>query len=94
MLKHALILAAGAMLLISSAHAAQYDCIDTKTSVALNDYDIKIKNRESAVAEMRDEIKGGGGSTEQQKKALESFEQKLAAAKAEREALLIGCKAN
>ncbi|MEI9900907.1 MAG: hypothetical protein WDN31_13090 [Hyphomicrobium sp.] len=42
---------------------------------------------------MQGEIKDGGGATEQQKKALRSFEEKLAKVKAERAALLTECPA-
>ncbi|MFA5901090.1 MAG: hypothetical protein WC829_18470 [Hyphomicrobium sp.] len=93
MLKFATGLAVCAALLASPSVAAQYDCAKKETGVKLNDYDITIGKRESAIAEMQSEVKDGGGATEQQKKALEHFEQKLAAVKAEREKLLADCAA-
>ncbi len=87
------LLAAGAVLAAACAHAADYKCSNKDTSVKLNDYDISIKNRAEAIAEMQDEAKAAGGTTEQHKKALEGFEEKLAKAKADREALLKDCPA-
>lgn len=91
MLKSVLILAASVALIVQPASAVEYDCTNKETAVKLNDHDIKNKNREDAIAEMKSEIKDGGGSTDQQKKALEALEQKLAAAKADREKLLADC---
>jgi hypothetical protein len=85
-----------AALLLVQAHpacAAEYNCATKETGIKLNDYDIGIAKREAAIADMREEIKSGGGSTEQQKKALESYEAKLAKVKSEREALLKDCSA-
>lgn len=86
---------AAALLLVQAhpAYAAEYNCADKTTGAKLNDYDIGIGKREAAIAEMRGEIKDGGGATEQQKKALESYEAKLAKVKSEREALLKECAA-
>jgi hypothetical protein len=92
-LKTLSIIAASTMLLSAPLAAADYKCADANTSKKLNDYDITISNRQAGVAEMLDEVKQGGGSTEQQKKALATLEEKLATAKTDREALLKGCNA-
>lgn len=80
-----------ALLLAAPALAADYKCANKATGVKLNDYDIEIKQRAEAVEEIRTEAKEAGGTTDQHKQALETFEQKLAAAKAEREKLLAEC---
>ncbi len=87
------ILAVGILLVVQPAHAADYNCAQKETGAKLNDYDITVGKREAAIAEMQGEIKDGGGATEQQKKALRSFEEKLAKVKAERAALLTECPA-
>lgn len=86
-------LAALFLVLAHPAYAAEYNCAAKETGTKLNDYDIGIAKREAAIAEMRGEIKDGGGSTEQQKKALESYEAKLAKVMSEHEALLKECAA-
>lgn len=93
MLKFVTLLAASVALLASPSVAAPYDCAKKETAAKLNDHDIIIGKRESAIAEMKGEIKDGGGATEQQTKALQSFEDKLAKVKAERETLLKECTA-
>lgn len=93
MLKSAIILAAGALLLTQPAVATEYNCAVKETGVKLNDYDITIKKRAAAIAEMQAEIKDTGGATEQQKKALASFEEKLAKVKDDRAKLLAECPA-
>lgn len=80
-----------ALLLAGPVCAADYKCAKPETSKKLNDYDIEIKQRAEAVEEIRTEAKEAGGTTDQHKQALETFEQKLAAAKAEREKLLAEC---
>lgn len=74
--------------------AVDYNCIQKETGTKLNDYDTSIADRTAAIAEMREEVKAGGGATEQQQKALTGFEEQLAKAKADREALLKTCNAN
>ena len=91
--KHPFLFAAGIMLAAASSAAADYKCIDEKMSARIQQHDISIKDREAAVAEMRTEIKDGGGATDQQKKALTGFEEKLASAKTAREELLKLCNA-
>lgn len=93
MLKPLHVLAVGVTLLAQPVLAAQYNCAKKEMGVKLNDYDIAIKQREEVVAEIKGEIKDTGGSTEQQKQALQSLEEKLAKAKADREALLAECDA-
>lgn len=93
MLKPLFIVVAGAVLLALPAVAAEYDCANKDIGVKLNGYDITIGKREAAIAEMKDEIKGSGGATEQQKKALASFEEKLEQAKTARAELLKECPA-
>ena len=88
------IIAAGAMLVAAPLSAAEYNCANKDTTKKLIDYDIAIKKREAGVAEMHDEITQGGGVTEQQKKALATFEEKLAKSKSEREVLLKECGAS
>ncbi len=94
MSKAALFLVAAATVLLAlPASAAEYNCAEKATGTKLNDLDITISKREAAITEMKEEVTAGGGSTEQQKKALGSFEEKLAKAKADREALLKECNA-
>jgi hypothetical protein len=84
---------AGVLLLAPAVCAADYSCASKEIGAKLNDYDSKIAGREAAIAEMRAEIKEGGGATDQQTKAVAAFEEKVATAKAEREALLKECNA-
>jgi hypothetical protein len=92
MLKPVLILVAGVLLLPSApVVAADYGCAQKEIGTRLNDSDIEIKKREGVVAEIKAEIQESGGSTDQHKKALEAFEEKLAKAKATRETLLKEC---
>lgn len=93
MLKLSTLLAACAVLLATPTLAADYKCANKETGVKLNDFDISIKNRSEAIAEMQDEIKQAGGSTEEHKKAIQILEEKLTKAKADREALLKECNA-
>lgn len=79
------------LLLASPVCAADYKCSKPETSKKLNDYDIEIKQRAEAVEEIKTEAKEAGGTTEQHKQALDTFEQKLAKVKADREALLKEC---
>lgn len=91
MLKPLSILAVSAALLAQPAVAAEYDCANKDTVVKLNGYDITIGKREGAIAEMKGEIKDTGGATEQQKKALASFEEKLEQVKKARAELIKDC---
>lgn len=94
MQKFAFILVASVALAAVPARAAEYACARKETGTKLNDYAISIGDREAAIKEMREEIKDGGGATDQQKKALAGFEEKLAKAKSDRDALLKTCNAN
>jgi len=80
-----------AALLCSTAEAADYDCPKPETAEALKKADANIADREAAIAEMKSEITDTGGSTDQQKKALEQFEEKLAKAKEGRIKLAAEC---
>lgn len=93
MLRSALALAAAMALAAPSALAADYRCAKKETSVALNDHDIAIAEREASIKEMKTEISEGGGSTDDQSKVLKSFEDKLARMKGAREALVKECGA-
>jgi len=86
-----LLLALCAMVLLPPAFAADYKCAAQQTGVKLNDLDTAIRNREEAVSEMEAEAREAGGTTDQHKQVLQSFEEKLEKAKAEREALLAEC---
>jgi len=85
MLRSALVFAVAMVLAAQSATAADYKCAKKETNVALNDHDIAIAEREASVKEMKAEIAEGGGSTDDQKKVLKSFEDKLAKMKDARE---------
>ncbi|MFN3625166.1 MAG: hypothetical protein ACK4TP_14020 [Hyphomicrobium sp.] len=93
MSKLAVLIAAATLLVAEPALASDYKCADKDTSTKLNDYDIEIKDRADVVAEIRAEIQESGGSTEQHKQALQTFEDKLAKATADRAALLKECGA-
>ena len=93
MLRSALAFAAAMALAAPSALAADYRCAKKETSVALNDHDIAIAEREASIKEMKTEISEGGGSTDDQSKVLKSFEDKLARMKGAREALVKECSA-
>jgi hypothetical protein len=71
--------------------AAASDCATEETTAALAKHDNDVAARESNIAEMRDEIAQGGGSTDDQKKVLKSFEDKLAQMKQKRVELVEAC---
>jgi hypothetical protein len=91
MLRVFIVIATCAPLLAAHAAAADDSCAKKELGVKLNELDLSIKNRQEAVAEMQAEAKEAGGTTDQHKKALESFEEKLAKVTAERATLLARC---
>lgn len=93
MSKLCVLIAAAALLMAAPAFAADYKCANKDTSTKLNDYDIEIKEREEVVAEIKAEIKDSGGTTEQHKQALQSFEDKLEKVRQVRAELLRECAA-
>jgi hypothetical protein len=93
MLRSALVFAVAMVLAAQSAPAADYKCAKKETNVALNDHDMAIAERESSIKEMKTEITEGGGSTDDQAKVLESFEDKLAKMRDSRESLVKECSA-
>lgn len=76
---------------LSPATAVSYDCPSKSTAVVLNDHDIAIAKREASIAEMRAEIVDAGGSTDDQRKLLESLQGKLATMKDARAKLIDEC---
>lgn len=82
-----------ALALCPPAIAAEYKCADNGTAVALNDHDIAIAKREANIAEMKAEIRDGGGATDDQQKVLKSLEDKLAKMKDAHAVLVSECSA-
>lgn len=91
--KLCVLIAAAALLVAAPALAADYKCANIDTRTRLNDYDIEIKQREGVVEEIKGEIKDSGGTTEQHKQALQSFEDKLEQVKKARAELIKECPA-
>ncbi len=87
----AIVIFTGLAMLSPVAHGADYNCAKPETTEALKKADSNIADREAAIAEMKGEIKETGGSTEEQKKALQGFEDKLAKAKEDRAKLASEC---
>ncbi len=71
--------------------AATEECASKETAAALAAHDQNVAAREANIAEMRKEIAQTGGSTDDQKKVLQSFEDKIEQMKTKRAALVEAC---
>jgi len=91
MLKHVVLAVVGCLLGVSPALAATYDCADKAAAAALAAHDEAVATREANIAEMKAEIAQSGGTTDDQKKVLKSFEDKLGQNKEQRATLIAAC---
>lgn len=89
--KRLILLAASVCLCGPLPLAAAHECAKQETADALAKQDKDIAVREGNITEMRDEITQSGGSTDEQKKALRTFEGRLDQVKQKRAALLAEC---
>ena len=86
-----IVLVACAWLGAPPTFAATEECASKETAAALAAHDKNVAAREENIAEMRQEIAQTGGSTDDQKKVLQAFEDKIEQMKTKRAALVEAC---